>query len=148
MRNTPVHSSENAKRRPRTWVWLMAGLFSAWLGSPAYAETQPAVSEHLQSAVAIDEIVVVAKRRSSADEGANDVLVDPLKARVIKDIRQQKLLNAEFEWRVAPSLLTIESPRVRWGYDPRDRDRSGAIATLASLPLDVVHPAAVLRIDF
>ena len=148
MNNSPFRPRDGTQRKTPAWAWLMACLFCAWLGSPAHAETTPVESGFLKSAVAIDEIVVVAKRRSSAGEDADSVIVDPLKARVLKDIRQQRLLNAEFEWRVAPSLLTIETPRVRWGYDPRDDVRSADTPTLASLPLDVVRAATVFRLDF
>ena len=128
------------------WTWIMAGLIGAWLASPAHAEAES--EQHLQSAVAIDEIVVIAKRRPVSKSEPDNVIVDPLKARVIRDIRQQKLLNAEFEWRIAPSLLTIESPRVRWGYDPRDDVRTAETIRLASLPLDFVQPASLVRVDF
>lgn len=124
----------------------IAALGVAYLASPARAETDTTAEDGLQTV--IEEIVVVAKRRPEAEATTPDASEDPLKDSILRQFREQSELEEELEWRTEPEPLTLESPQVRLGYDPRDDDRSADQSTNADLPLDVVSPATVFRIDF
>ena len=104
--------------------------------------------ERVRYAVIVEEIVVVGERESDKPVPYERLLADPLRERIIKEIRELQLLREEFEWRRESAVLTVSPPRLRWGYDPRDAARSEAFITTAALPLDLVSPAPVLRIDF
>lgn len=146
-RETQTDQARKAGSNPLGYLAIGA-LTVAWLASPARAETDRTPEDSVQSAIAIEEIVVIAKRRPQVEATMPDVIEDPLKAHVIRQIREHRLLEAEFAWQTEPSLMTIDTPRFHWGYDPRDHDRSAGSFADARLPLDVVSPASVFRIDF
>ena len=107
-----------------------------------------AIDEQVRYAVVVEEIVVVGERESDEPVPYERLLADPLRERIIKEIRELQLLKEELAWRRETAVLTITPPRLRWGYDPRDAARSEALFTAAALPLDLVSPAPVIRIDF
>ena len=123
-------------------------LAAALVGADALADSQTDTDDAVRYAVVVEEIVVVGERDGDKPNTYERLLTDPLRERIIKEIRQLEILKEEFEWRQESALLTIRPPRFRWGYDPRDADRSDTLVTTAALPLDLVSPAPVLRIDF
>ena len=123
-------------------------LVALLMGTDALADNQADTDDAVRYAVVVEEIVVVGGRDGDKPNTYERLLTDPLRERIIKEIRQLEILKEEFEWRQESALLTIRPPRFRWGYDPRDADRSDTLVTTAALPLDLVSPAPVLRIDF
>ena len=123
-------------------------LVALLMGTDALADNQADTDDAVRYAVVVEEIVVVGERDGDKPNTYERLLTDPLRERIIKEIRQLEILKEEFEWRQESALLTIRPPRFRWGYDPRDADRSDTLVTTAALPLDLVSPAPVLRIDF
>ncbi len=116
-------------------------------GMDAYAEEEITPDELFRDAAVIEEIVVFAERETDK-QVVEKLLADPLRERIIKEIRELQLLREELAWRRETAVLTISPPRLRWGYDPRDADRSEARFLAAALPLDLVSPAPVIRLDF
>ncbi len=97
---------------------------------------------------AIDEIIVFGIRKPRVEDPKPDLLIDPLRARVLKEIRELKLLDGEFEWRAETSDLDVEPPRLRVGYDPRSDARLPEPSPQVRLPIDRVRPATLLSVDF
>ena len=96
---------------------------------------------------AIDEIVVYGNRdRDSSDTPS--LPIDPLKARVLREIRELELLEGEFDWRSERPRLEVRPPRIRFGYDPRNDTRTPDLGLQRTLPLDFVRPATVVSVDF
>ena len=128
-------------------------LVMALAGMEAFADDEIALDaatpdEQLRFAVVVEEIVVVGERDADEPVPYERLLADPLRERIIKEIRELQLLREELEWRRENVVLTISPPRLRWGYDPRDAGRSEVLFTAAALPLDLVSPAPVIRFDF
>ena len=126
----------------------IAALAVAYAASPARAETDPVAEDSVHTT--IEEIVVVAKRRPDAEASTPDESVseDPLKDQITRHVHEHGQLEEELEWRTSSSVLAIEFPQFHLGYDPRDDNRSAANAASARLPLDVISPATVFRVDF
>ncbi len=120
----------------------------ALAGMDAYADDETNPDERVRYAVVVEEIVVVGGRNTDEPVPYEELLADPLRERIIKEIRELQLLKEELAWRRETAVLTISPPRLRWGYDPRDADRSEAVFLAAALPLDLVSPAPVIRFDF
>jgi len=97
---------------------------------------------------AIDEIVVYGNRDRDGSDNTPSLPIDPLQARVLREIRELGLLEREFDWRTENARLDITPPRIRFGYDPRDYARAPAPGLQQTLPLDLVRPATVVSIDF
>ena len=93
----------------------------------------------------MEEIVVYGSRKK---ESSDALLADPLRARILKEIRQLNILDEEFEWRLEAARLEATPPRMRVGYDPRNDDRSAPVLTAQSLPLDLMQPATIFSVDF
>ena len=137
----------------RTVALLTLVLAMALAGMEALADEVDdldavAIDEQVRYAVVVEEIVVVGERDSDKPVPYERLLADPLRERIIEEIRELQLLREEFAWRRETAVLTISPPRLRWGYDPRDAARSEALFTAAALPLDLVSPAPVIRFDF
>ena len=126
----------------------IAALAVTYVASPARADTDPVAEDRVHTA--IEEIVVVAKRRPDAEASTPDgsASEDPLKDQITRHVREHGQLEEELEWRTSSSVLAIEFPQFHLGYDPRDDNRSAASAASARLPLDVISPATVFRVDF
>ena len=101
-----------------------------------------------ESSRAIDEIVVFGIRKPKVDQPKPDLFEDPLRKRVLDEIRELRLLEREFEWRSESADLNIEPPRLRFGYDPRNDARLAETSPQVLLPLDRVQPATLFSVDF
>ena len=97
---------------------------------------------------AIEEIVVFGYRKPRVEAPNPKLFEDPLRLRVMKEIRELRLLDGEFEWRTETADLSIEPPRLRVGYDPRSDDRLPELSPQVRLPIDQVRPATLLSVDF
>ena len=96
----------------------------------------------------IEEVVVYGHRGRKPAEADPTLVVDPLRERVLAEIRELRLLDDEFEWRSEPARLDIEPPRIRFGYDPRNASRTPEISPQVALPLDFIQPATLFSVDF
>ena len=96
----------------------------------------------------IEEIVVVGERQESHSLVFRRLYEDPLRARIREELRQLDILEEEFAWRLETVSYSVKPERVRAGYDPRDRLRAGLMPVEFQLPLDLVQPASLIRVDF
>lgn len=153
---SPLLFSTNSSGRPAASAWrglaavaigcsvavsAQANPFVGTMALPVAIEDVAALSD-----AKMDEITVYGSRSDVDDYSA--VMVDPLQTRILEDIRELKLLDEEFEWRMETSHLKIAPPRIQLGYDPRDDTRTPALPPQATLPLDLMQPATVVSIDF
>lgn len=97
---------------------------------------------------AIDEIIVFGIRKPRVNNPEPAILEDPLRARVMKEIRELQLLDGEFEWRNESADLDAEPPRLRFGYDPRSDLRLTETSPQVRLPFEWQQPATLFSVDF
>ncbi len=95
----------------------------------------------------MEEIIVYAPRdqMNVADQA---LLADPLRERIMEEIRLLNVLDEEREWRLETAKLEIKPPRIRVGYDPRNDERAAPLLMTNVLPLDLMQPATVFSVDF
>ena len=154
--------------KKRTIAWIATGLsvclsmsaIADQRGNSADAELTVAAALSIEnfktdtlkpeSARAIEEIVVFGIRKPRSKKPEPDILEDPLRVRVLEEIRELRLLDGEFEWRTETADLTVEPPRLRVGYDPRDDARLPETSPQVRLPIDgiSVNPATLFSVDF
>lgn len=97
---------------------------------------------------AIDEIIVFGIRKPRVKSPEPPKFEDPLRARVMKEIRELQLLDGEFEWRTESADLDVEPPRLRFGYDPRSDLRLTETSPQVRLPFEWQQPATLFSVDF
>jgi len=135
---------------------LVAGCLAALTAFSATRAEEPVSPETTESALdagvelvsrRMDEIVVYAYR--GMDGRAYDsLLVNPLRERILKEIRPLDVLDQPFEWRMETAHLEVSPPRIRFGYDPRTDERAAEFLTAQLLPLDLMRPATIISVDF
>ena len=95
---------------------------------------------------AVEEIVVIAPKPGDRRRVDDDVLEDPLRARILKELYEMRADQEELEWRQAQA---IENPsRIRIGYDPRDEYEIRNEMDILALPSERTKPATLFRIQF
>ena len=94
----------------------------------------------------MEEIIVYAPRDQNVADQA--LLADPLRKRIMEEIRLLNVLDEEREWRLETAKLEIKPPRVRLGYDPRNDGRTTPLLMTNVLPLDLMQPATIFSVDF
>ncbi len=128
-------------RTDRHWTVYAAVLLC---GAVAFAqEPEEAETDEDES---VEEIIVVAPRPGDRRRVEPDVLDDPLRARIMKDLAEAEADREEFEWR---RQQAIENPsRIKLGYDPRDEYEMRREMDPLELPMDRNKPATLFRIQF
>jgi len=109
-------------------------------------EEQSADDEFVPDAV--EEIVVIGERPGDPRR-LDRIYEDPLKTRILREIRQLRVLEEEYEWRRETATVDGDPPRIRWGYDPRDELRTRRDNELFDLPMErTTQPATIFSVDF
>ena len=73
--------------------------------------------EEATSAESVEEIIVVAPKPGGRKR-VDDIYMDPVRARVLKDLQELEKDQEEYEWRTIKAVKS--PPRIKWGYDPTD----------------------------
>ena len=121
---------------------------SAVLADPVTPSTSNALDAGVDLVRERMEEIVVYASRDQNDASSDELLADPLRARIMKEIRELNVLDEEFEWRLETASLTLTPPRVRYGYDPRNDERTASTLMVHALPLDLMQPATIFSVDF
>jgi hypothetical protein len=111
------------------------------------AETDRATDAARETVVGqtVEEVVVIAPRPGSRRR-LDSVYVDPLRARILKDLEDTRDDRIESAWRV--ELAEETDSRIKLGYDPRDEYRLRNEMNLTDLPSEINKPASLIRIGF
>lgn len=96
----------------------------------------------------VEEIIVVGNRPAPNANMFRRLYEDPLRKRIREELRQLDVLEEEFAWREETADHSSKPDRIRAGYDPRDALRAGLMPAEFQLPLDLVQPASLIRVDF
>ena len=157
----PTRPPRSMSRVPFVLVTAIIVLLSA--STLVQAQDGPAANEiavngHIETLVndriekifndRIEEIIVVGERPESNANLFRRLYEDPLTKRIRDELRQLDLLEEEFAWRRETADQSTTPDRVRVGYDPRDALRAGLMPVEFLLPLDLVQPASLVRVDF
>lgn len=133
-------------------LWLLAVLAAGLAGFTAAEADEDENADALIASVvvvdSIDEIVVVGERRPSSWQLFKRLYEDPLRARIREEVRQMKILDEEFNWRVETARSTARPARLRLGYDPREHLRAAVARGEFKLPLDLIQPASLVSVGF
>ena len=93
----------------------------------------------------VEEVIVVAPPPGGRRR-LDDIYIDPLKERIMKDLEDAYADREESAWRA--ELAEENDSRIKLGYDPRDEYRLRNEMDLTDLPSDINKPATVFRIGF
>lgn len=134
-------------KRRRRFVQYKFGFAAAIVALFApVAFAQQAAEESVDEDDVIDEITVVATKRGSRRRWVDLIDQDPLRARVLKDLRKLKVMQEEYQWR---TLGIVDSPpRIRWGYDPRDDYETRNKMVHMNADWNQTRPATLFRVGF
>jgi hypothetical protein len=128
---------------------LLVYLFGAAVAVVAFfaaaASSQEADEEPAVDSGEIEEIVVVARKPGSRKK-IDDIYLDPVRARVLKDLHEMQKDQEEYEWRTAKAVAN--PPRISWGYDPTDDYYKRQQLSLEEEAWGKTKPATLFKIGF
>ena len=133
----------SASRKFVFYQFGIAAAIAALFSVAAYA--QEADDKAADENEEIEEIIVTA-RRPGDRRRVDQEYEDPVRAKLLKDFYKMKEDQEEFEWRM--SAFEESSPRISWGYDPRDEYRMRNEMALQDLPSERTKPATLFKVDF
>ena len=125
-------------------VVALALLCSLAVAQDASEDASDAAREEAVQQV-VEEVIVVAPPPGGRRR-LDNVYIDPLKERILKDLEDARDDREESEWRAA--LAKETESRIKLGYDPRDEYRLRNEMDLTDLPSDINKPATLFRIGF
>jgi hypothetical protein len=133
----------SALRSLHVYTFGAAAAVVALFGATVFA--QETEDEQENSAEEIEEIVVVAPKPGGRKR-VDDIYIDPVRARVLKDLNELKKDQEEYEWRTAK--VVIDPPRIKWGYDPTDDYHMRNSMSLEDEAWGKTKPATLFRVGF
>jgi hypothetical protein len=118
----------------------------AFIGSIALAQEN--AEQVADEDEVIDEIIVVAGKRSGDPVDVDALYEEMMRERLMLDYIRLQELEEEDAWRRSTSMA-VESPsRIRWGYDPQDELRMRRESNMSDVSWVTTKPATVFRVDF
>lgn len=147
-------ADKRVQRRTRFSQALVVGILAAMSAGAQSAEpispktTASAMDTGVDLVKERMEEIVVYATRGKRDSSHDELLTDPLRTRILEEIRVLNILDEEFEWRMETAKLEMTPPRIRVGYDPRNDGRTSPLLMTHVLPLDLMQPATVFAVDF
>jgi hypothetical protein len=139
-----------ASRLPNPFLRPALIIGALCLPLAVYAQEESEQSEDTAEtdAPAVEEIVVIAPRPGSRRR-VDDEYIDPVRARVLKDLYALKRDEEEVEALDAASDRPIVStPRVRVGYDPTEDYLRRSEISLDDPQRETTRPATIFRVNF
>lgn len=106
---------------------------------------QETEDEQASSADAVEEIIVVAPKPGGRRK-VDDIYMDPVRARVLRDLNELKKDQEEYEWRTVKAV--VDPPRVKWGYDPTDDYQMRSTMSLEDEAWGKTKPATLFQVGF
>lgn len=125
---------------------VFASAAMAFIGSIALAQEN--AEQVADEDEVIDEIIVVAGKKSGDPVDVDALYEEMMRERLMLDYIRLQELEEEDAWRSSTSMA-IESPsRIRWGYDPQDELRMRRESNMSDVSWVTTKPATVFSVDF
>ncbi len=106
---------------------------------------QETEDEQVSSTDTVEEIVVIAPKPGGRKK-VDDIYMDPVRARVLRDLHEMQKDQEEYEWR---TVKAVENPpRVKWGYDPTDDYQMRNKMSLEDEAWGKTKPATLFQVGF
>ncbi len=96
----------------------------------------------------IEELVVIANKKSGDPVDVDALYEEMLRERLMLEQDHMRVLEEENEWRNSGSTTLEESSRIQWGYSPQDELRMRREADLVDMPGETSKPATIFRFGF
>ena len=111
----------------------------------ATVAAQETEDEQANSAEEVEEIIVVAPKPGGRKR-VDDIYIDPVRARVLKDLNELKKDQEEYEWRTVRAV--VDPPRIKWGYDSADDYHRRNSMSLEDEAWGKTKPATLFKVGF
>jgi hypothetical protein len=96
----------------------------------------------------IEEIVVIAGKRSGDPIDLDALHEEMMRDRLMTDIKRLEILEEQNEWRSPPRTYSEKESRIGWGYKPEDDVRMGRESDLSGDTFITTKPASLFRYEF
>jgi hypothetical protein len=96
----------------------------------------------------IDEIIVVAGKKSGDPVDVDALYEEMMRERLMLDYIRLQELEEKDEWRSSTSMDVDSPSRIRWGYDPQDEMRMRRESNMSDVQWVTTKPATVFKVDF
>lgn len=119
-----------------------------FLGGLTTATAQEGVQQIAAEDDVIEEIVVVAGKRSGDPIDLDALYEEMMRDRLMTDIKRLEMLEEQNEWRNPVRTTAEKESRIQWGYKPEDDVRMGRETDLSGPTYITTRPASIFRFDF
>ena len=141
--------SASRMHRCRTYGFAIAAatLFGG-SGIFAVATAQESAEQTGEEDDVIEEIVVIAGRRSGDPVDLEALHEEMMRDRLMTDIKRLDILEEQNEWRSPSRTYAEKESRIEWGYRPEDDARMGRESDLSGATYITTKPASIFRYEF
>lgn len=127
---------------------IAAAAYLGSSGSLTIANAQEGAVQTTDEDEVIEEIVVVAGKRSGDPIDLDALHEEMMRDRLMTDIKRLDILEEQNEWRSPPRTYAEQQSRIQWGYKPEDDVRMGRESDLSGDTFITTKPASLFRYEF
>ena len=127
---------------------IAAATFLGVIGSLTVATAQEGTEQIAAQDEVIEEIVVIAGKRSGDPIDLDALHEEMMRDRLMTDIKRLEILEEQNEWRSPPRTYAEKESRIQWGYKPDDDVRMGRGSDSSGETFITTKPASLFRFDF
>jgi hypothetical protein len=127
---------------------IAAATFLGGSGSLTVAAAQESVDPVAEDDEVIEEIVVIAGKRSGDPIDLDALHEEMMRDRLMIDMKRLEILEEQNEWRSPPRTYAEKESRIQWGYKPEDDVRMGRESDLSGDTFITTKPASLFRYEF
>jgi len=127
---------------------IAAAAFLGGAGSLSIATAQEGAEQTADEDEVIEEIVVIAGKRSGDPIDLDALHEEMMRDRLMTDIKRLDILEEQNEWRSPPRTYAEKESRIEWGYRPEDDVRMGRESDLSGDTFITTKPASIFRYEF
>jgi hypothetical protein len=127
---------------------IAAATFLGGSGSLTVAAAQESVDPVAEDDEVIEEIVVIAGKRSGDPIDLDALHEEMMRDRLMIDMKRLEILEEQNEWRSPPRTYAEKESRIQWGYKPEDDVRMGRESDLSGETFITTKPASLFRYEF
>ena len=112
------------------------------------AIAQEAAEQTAEEEDVIEEIVVIAGKRSGDPVDLEALHEEMMRDRLMIDMKRLEILEEQNEWRSPPRTYAEKQSRIQWGYKPEDDLRMGRASDLSGDTYITTKPASLFQFEF
>ena len=127
---------------------IAAATFLVGSGSLTVATAQEGAEQFAEEDEVIEEIVVIAGKRSGDPIDLDALHEEMMRDRLMTDIKRLEILEEQNEWRSPPRTYSEKKSRIQWGYKPEDDVRMGRESDLSGDTFITTKQATLFRYEF